>query len=69
MSSGTTYFDGIIDPEFFPVGGVTAAHLDSGLFGEATLNIQLGGNLILADPRITGDRRRTTARLMPSSTR
>ena len=55
VEAGDTYFDGIINPEFLPVGGVVPATLDSGLFGEGTLNIQAGGNLILADPRITGD--------------
>ena len=55
VQAGDTYLDGIINPEFLPVGGVTAADLDTGLFGEGVLNIDTGGNLILADPRITGD--------------
>ncbi len=55
VTTGTTYFDGIINPEFLPAGGVTEADLDSGLAGEGTLTISGGGNLILADPRITGD--------------
>ena len=59
VQSGTTYFNGIINPEFMPthtgVVGVTEADLDTGLFGEGTLNIDTGGNLIMADPRITGD--------------
>ena len=54
VDNGITNFNGIIDPEFMPVGGVTAADLDSGLFGEATLNITSDGNLVLLDPRITG---------------
>ena len=37
VQDGDTYFDGIINPEFLPVGGVTAADLDTGLFGEGTL--------------------------------
>jgi uncharacterized protein YhjY with autotransporter beta-barrel domain len=55
VTGGTTTFDGIINPEFLPPGGVTAALTDSGLAGIGTLNIEDGGNLILADPRITGD--------------
>jgi trimeric autotransporter adhesin len=55
VADGTTYFDGIINPSFLPAGGVTSADLDSGLFGVGTLNIGAGGNLVLADPRITGD--------------
>jgi len=54
VEDGTTYFDGIINPAYLPAGGITAADLDSGLFGVGTLNIGSGGNLILADPRITG---------------
>ena len=55
VADGTTRFDGIINPEFLPAGGVTSATLDSGLFGEGTLNINAGGNFYLADPRVTGD--------------
>ena len=59
VASGTTYFDGIINPEFMPVHtgvtGVTTADLDSGLFGEGDLNIDNGGVLELADPRFSGD--------------
>jgi uncharacterized protein YhjY with autotransporter beta-barrel domain len=55
VADGTTYFDGTINPEFLPAGGLTEADLDSGLFGEGTLNIDGGGNLVLADPRLTGD--------------
>jgi trimeric autotransporter adhesin len=51
VKAGTTYFDGIIGPSFKPVGGVTSALLDSGVFGSGTLNIMDGGNLILADAR------------------
>jgi len=55
VQDGTTYFDGIINPELVPAGGFTAADLDSGIAGEGTLNIDAGGNLILADPRLTGE--------------
>ena len=55
VQSGTTYFNGIINPEFVPAGGFTEADLDTGIAGEGTLNIDTGGNLELADPRITGD--------------
>jgi hypothetical protein len=55
VASGTTYFDGIINPEYVPVGGFTTADLDTGISGEGTLNINAGGNLELADPRLTGD--------------
>ena len=53
VQSGTTYFDGIVNPLWLPGGGVTAAALDSGLSGVATLNIGAGGNLLLSDPRLT----------------
>ena len=36
VADGTTYFDGIINPQFLPVGGVTEDVLDSGLFGVGT---------------------------------
>lgn len=55
VESGTTYFDGIIGPSFMPDGGVTEADLDTGLMGVGTLTIQNDGNLVLADPRLTGD--------------
>ncbi len=55
VASGTTYFDGIINPEYVPVGGFTSADLDTGIAGDGTLNIDNGGNLELADPRVTGD--------------
>jgi outer membrane autotransporter protein len=55
VASGTTYFDGVINPEFVPAGGFTTADLDTGIFGEGTLNIGADGNLILADPQVTGD--------------
>ena len=51
VQSGTTYFDGIIDPASLPAGGISSAVLDSGLAGVGTLNIGAGGNLVLADPR------------------
>jgi hypothetical protein len=54
VRDGTTYFDGAINPTFLPAEGVTGAALDSGLFGVGTLSIADGGNLILADARITG---------------
>ena len=44
----------MVNPSFVPVGGLTASDLDSGLFGVGTLNIGDGGDLIMADPRITG---------------
>ena len=43
VDNGETSFDGIINPEFLPVGGVTAADLDSGLFGQGPLNITADG--------------------------
>ncbi|HEX5499906.1 MAG TPA: hypothetical protein VFX03_11785, partial [Thermomicrobiales bacterium] len=55
VKEGTTLFDGVINPSFLPVEGVTAADLDNGLAGIGTLNIEDAGNLILADPAITGD--------------
>ena len=55
VESGTTYFDGVINPAFLPAGGITEADLDTGLAGVGTLNIGNGGNLVLADPRLTGD--------------
>ncbi|HEX5237515.1 MAG TPA: hypothetical protein VFW39_03515, partial [Sphingomicrobium sp.] len=55
VKAGRTFFDGVINPSFLPAGGVTAADLDSGLAGVGTLNVEDGGNLILADPRITGN--------------
>jgi len=51
VQSGTTYFDGIVNPAYLPAGGIGAAALDSGLAGVATLNIGPGGNLVLAGPR------------------
>ena len=36
VEDGTTYFDGIIDPEFVPAGGVTADVLDTALAASAT---------------------------------
>ena len=54
VASGTTYFNGIINPSLVPVGGFTTADLDTGISGPGTLNINAGGNLVLADPRITG---------------
>jgi hypothetical protein len=54
VKAGTTYFDGIINPADLPAGELTAADLDSGVFGVGTLNIEDGGNLVLADSRITG---------------
>ena len=54
VQSGTTRFDGIINPENIPPGGFAAPILDTGVFGEGTLNIKQGGNLLLADPRLTG---------------
>ena len=56
VESGTTYFDGIINPEFVPAGGFTELDLDnSAIAGTGDLIIQNDGNLILADPRLTGD--------------
>jgi trimeric autotransporter adhesin len=55
VKAGPTLFDGVINPSFLPAGGVTAADLDSGLMGVGTLNIEDSGNLILADPRFTGN--------------
>lgn len=55
VESGTTYFDGIINPEYVPAGGFTELDLDSSVAGEGDLVISNGGNLILADPRLTGD--------------
>jgi hypothetical protein len=55
VKEGTTLFDGVINPSFLPAGGVTAAALDSGLSGLGTLNIEDGGNLVLADPLISGN--------------
>ena len=54
VKNGTTYFDGVVNPSFVTGGGLTASDLDSGLFGVGTLNIGDGGDLIMADPRITG---------------
>ena len=31
VTTGTTYFDGIVNPEFLPAGGVTEADLDQRL--------------------------------------
>ena len=53
VQSGTTYFDGVVNPSDLPAGGISAAALDSGLAGVGTLNIRSGGDLILADPRLT----------------
>ena len=55
VADGTTYFDGIINPQSMPLNGIHAVDLDSGLAGVGTLNIQDGGNLVLADPKFTGD--------------
>ena len=54
VRQATTYFDGIINPSFLPTVGITGAALDSGLAGVGTLTIADGGNLVLADPRMTG---------------
>jgi uncharacterized protein with beta-barrel porin domain len=54
VASGTIWFDGIINPSLVSQGGATGATLDSGLYGVGALNIRDGGNLVLADPRITG---------------
>ena len=54
VTDAETAFDGIINPEFLPVGGITALDLDSGLFGEGTLNINNGGALFLMDPALLG---------------
>ena len=55
VADGTTYFDGIINPQLMPAGGITEDVLDSGLAGVGSLLIGDGGNLVLADPRLTGD--------------
>ncbi|MEO8175503.1 MAG: autotransporter outer membrane beta-barrel domain-containing protein, partial [Sphingomicrobium sp.] len=47
VDNGETAFDGIINPEFLPVGGVTEADLDTGLFGQGPLNITADGALFL----------------------
>jgi hypothetical protein len=47
VEAGTTVFDGVINPEYVPVGGFTEADLDTGISGDGTLNIQNGGNLFL----------------------
>ncbi len=51
VESGTTYFDGIINPECGPPAydGLPS------LCGQGSLTIDNGGNLVLADPRVTGD--------------
>ncbi|HSR00620.1 MAG TPA: hypothetical protein VLM36_11995, partial [Sphingomicrobium sp.] len=54
VRQGTTWFDGVINPSLEPAGGITGAALDSGLHGVGTLTIGDGGNLVLADPRLTG---------------
>ncbi|MCL6730987.1 hypothetical protein, partial [Sphingomonas hankyongi] len=62
-ASGTTYFDGIINPSAIPGYDRTdrstrildATALDSGLAGPGTLTIDDGGNLVLADTRVHGD--------------
>src|SRR5206468_5142298 len=53
--SGETDFDGIINPQFMPAGGVTADDLDTGLQGIGTLNINSGGALYLMDPYHSSD--------------
>ena len=55
VALGTTYFDGIINPSFVPDAGISGADLDSGLAGVGTLNVANGGNLVLADPRLSGN--------------
>jgi uncharacterized protein YhjY with autotransporter beta-barrel domain len=55
VQSGTTYFDGVINPSAMPAGGIVAADFDTGLAGVGTLTINNGGNLVLADPRLSGD--------------
>ncbi len=55
VADGTTYFDGIINPQFLPADGLDEDDLDSGLAGVGSLIIGDGGNLVLADPRLTGD--------------
>ena len=55
VRTGTTYFDGIVNPRSVPAGGFNGLHLDTGISGQGALNILAGGNLILADPRLTGD--------------
>jgi uncharacterized protein YhjY with autotransporter beta-barrel domain len=55
VADGTTYFDGIINPQLLPAGGIMEDVLDSGLAGVGSLIIGDGGNLVLADPRLTGD--------------
>ena len=54
VADGTTTLNGIVNPEFVPAGGIVAASLDSGLFGEAAFNVLAGGNLVMLDPRTTG---------------
>jgi len=54
VKDGKSYFDGTINPTFVPLGGVSGVDLDTGLHGVGTLNIKEGGNLILADPRLSG---------------
>src|SRR4029079_14212486 len=54
IKDGKSYFDGTINPTFVPLGGVSGVDLDTGLHGVGTLNIKEGGNLILADPRLSG---------------
>ena len=54
VQNGATYFNGIINPSFVPAGGLTAADLDSGLFGVAALSVRNGGMLIIGDPHLTG---------------
>ena len=51
VSGGTTTFDGIVNPECMPpvYDGLASS------CGQGTLNILSDGNLVLLDPRITGD--------------
>jgi hypothetical protein len=55
VTDATTYFDGIINPDNMPIAGVTDLALDAGVAGDGALTISGGGNLILADPRNTGN--------------
>ena len=55
VQSGTTRFDGIINPENIADRRVYRADPRHRLFGDGTLNINEGGNLLLGDPRLTGD--------------
>jgi uncharacterized protein with beta-barrel porin domain len=52
VAQGETSFDGIINPNFLPAGGITGSSLDSGLAGVGTLNIEDGGTLYLRDRKL-----------------